>query len=412
MVYGRVFTGLMLLWPLLAALGTLGFAPLVGILGLLALVLSRPRLPIRLYALLGLAFIAWAAMSETWSPLTGQLFSGNLLEGNFAIGARSLVIILTALFGMLTIAGVMRTQLSPFGEKMLLAAFCLHGVIVLICAVFSAQIVLAIYGDDISHAVNGIQNITRNINMFSLVLPLLAGLLMVRPGMAGKLIAAAMLAAFFITGMVTDNHAAVLTVGGVLLAGVVVKYLPETGFRWLVGGFGAYILAAPVVFSLLLKLLDAFNAYLPGSFQSRFWSWDVVISRIWEKPLTGHGLMATRTWRETYAEHPEWLARLPDFWAQYPVVPGHPHNMGLQIWAETGVVGAVLIASALIALGLRLPPPSAFRPEHRFAIAGLVGAGVMMFSFSYSVWAEGFWSGVLLMAASLILIARRGQARA
>ncbi len=31
----------------------------------------------------------------------------------------------------------------------------------------------------------------------------------------------------------------------------------------------------------------------------------------------------------------------------------------------------------------------------------------MIFSFSYSVWAEGFWAGAALITASLILLARQ-----
>lgn len=407
MAYAVVFAGLMLLWPVLAALGTLGFAPLVGITGIAALLLSRPQWPIRPYAIFGVLFILWAAVSEFWSPTAATLMTGSLVEGNFAIGARSIIIVLTSLFAILTLAGAIRTRLSRRGAAFLYAAFGLQAVTILICAAFYEPLLEAIYGTDPQNAVNGVQNIGRNINIFALVLPLLAALLIFRAGRAGLGGAAVLMAGYFAAALATDNHAAVLALAGALGAWAVVHFLPRTGLRWLIGGIGAYIAAAPLLVAGLVKASPLFASYLPGSFRSRLWSWEVVIARIGEQPLMGHGLMATRSWRDTFAQYPDWMAQLPDFWARYPVVPGHPHNMALQIWAETGAIGALLAAAALIALAFRLPAPGEMRPEFRLAAAGLVGAGVMIFSFSYSVWAEGFWAGAALITASLILLARQ-----
>lgn len=407
MAYAIVFAGLMLLWPILAALGTLGFAPLIGLTGIAALILARPQWPIRPYAIFGLLFILWAAISEIWSPTASTLMTGSLIEGNFAIGARSLIIVLTSLFAMLTLAGAMRTQLTRRGAVLLYAAFGLQALTILIAAGFYEPLLEAIYGDDPQNAVNGIQNIGRNINIFALVLPLLAALLIYRAGRGGLAGAAMLILGFLAAALVTDNQAAILAVAGFLGAWALVHFLPRTGLRWLVGGVGGYIVAAPFLISGLVMASPLFASYLPGSFRSRLWSWEVVIAKIGEQPLTGHGLMATRSWRETFSQYPDWLAQLPDFWARYPVVPGHPHNMALQIWAETGLVGAILSAAALIALAFRLPAPDEVRPEFRLAAAGLVGAGVMIFSFSYSVWSEGFWAGTALIAASLILLAGR-----
>lgn len=407
MAYAIVFAGLMLLWPLLGALGTQGFAPLIGMTGIAALILARPRWPLRPYAIFGLVFVLWAVISEAWSPASTTLMTGSLLEGNFAIGARSVIVVLTSLFAMLTLAGAMQAGLSRRGALFLYAAFGLQALIIVISAVFYEPLLEAFYGADPQNAANGVQNIGRNINIFALVLPLLAALLIFRAGRAGLAGAVLLTLGFVAAAHVTDNQAAIMAVAGCLGAWALVAVMPKTGLRWLVGGLGAYILAAPFLLTGLVKASPLFAEYLPGSFRSRLWSWEVVIAKIGEKPLTGHGLMATRSWRDTFAQYPDWLAQLPDFWTHYPVVPGHPHNMPLQIWAETGLAGAVLAAATLIALALRLPPPGEMRPEFRLAAAGLVGAGVMIFSFSYSVWAEGFWAGVALIAASLILLARR-----
>ena len=192
-----------------------------------------------------------------------------------------------------------------------------------------------------------------------------------------------------------------------LVAFLVMWALPRTGLRWLFTGVAAYIALAPVLIGGLLHLLTRMGVTLPGSFQSRAWSWDVVIGRIREAPVKGHGIDATKSWQETYAAHPDWLAQLPDFWAYYPVVPGHPHNMALQIWAETGLIGAGLAALTVLLIGWRLPAGDRLRPDVRLAIAGVLAAAVSLFSFSYSVWNEAFWATLALSVAGLVLLSRR-----
>lgn len=410
MAYGPVFAGLLLLWPLLAVLGTLGFAPLLGLTGIAALLLARPKMPPPVYALFAIAFIGWAAISEIWSPATTQLVSGSLIEGNFAIGARSIVVVLTATFAMLTIAGAMRSQLGPQTRKWVYGVLILQGALVFISALVARPALALIYGDDPNHAVNGVQNIGRNMNTFAVVLPILAAASGARRDRLGLLAASGLVLMTLFAALMMDNHSAVFAVCGMLGAFLLIRVLPKTGFRWLFGLIAGHIAAAPFMVSLFIRLMAGLDGVLPPSFRSRFWSWEVVMSRIGETPYTGHGLMATRTWRDTYADYPAWAAQLPEFWKQYPVVPGHPHNMPLQIWAETGFIGAMLAAFAITVIGFRLPRPAELRPEIRFAIAGMAGAVFSIFNFSYSVWNEAFWSGLALAVAMLILLHRSGKA--
>lgn len=409
MAYGPVFAGLLLLWPLLAVLGTLGFAPLLGLTGIAALLLARPKMPPPLYALFAIVFIGWAAISEIWSPATTQLVSGNLIEGNFAIGARSIVVVLTATFAMLTIAGAIRSQLGPQTRKWVYGVLILQGALVFISALVARPALALIYGDDPNHAVNGVQNIGRNMNTFAVVLPILAAASGARRDRLGLLAASALVLMTLFAALMMDNHSAVFAVCGMLGAFLLIRVLPKTGFRWLFGLIAGYIAAAPLVVSLFIRLVTGLDGILPPSFRSRLWSWEVVMNRIGEAPYTGHGLMATKTWRETYAEYPAWAQQLPDFWLDYPVVPGHPHNMPLQIWAETGFVGATLAAFAITVIGFRLPRPAELTPQIRFAIAGMAGAAFSIFNFSYSVWNEAFWSGLALAVAMLILLHRTSK---
>lgn len=409
MAYGPVFAGLLLLWPLLAVLGTLGFAPLLGLTGIAALFLARPRLPPPLYALFAIAFVGWAALSEAWSPATRQLVSGSLIDGNFAIDARSIIVVLTALFAILTIAAALRSELGPRTKRWIYAVLLLQGALVFISALVAQPVLAMIYGEDPTDVVNGVQNISRNMNSFAVALPILAAAFGARGDRFGLLAASGLVLLTLFAALMIDNHSAVFALVGMIAAILLIRFLPRTGYRWLFGLIAGYIAAAPFLISQFIRLMTGLDSALPASFRSRFWSWEVVVNRIGEAPYTGHGLMATRTWRETFAEYPAWAQQLPDFWLQYPVVPGHPHNMPLQIWAETGFIGAMLAAFAVTVIGFRLPRPSELRPEIRLAIAGMAGAAFSIFSFSYSVWNEAFWSGLALSVAMLILFHRTGR---
>ena len=81
--------------------------------------------------------------------------------------------------------------------------------------------------------------------------------------------------------------------------------------------------------------------------------------------------------------------------------------MALQIWAETGLVGALLMALAVLLVGWRLPHGGRLRADVRYAIGGMLAATFCLFSFSYSAWNEAFWATLALAVAALVLLSRR-----
>lgn len=403
MKYGPVLAVAFLLWPVMSALGGQGFAPLVGLTGLAALAVARPRLPPAAFAFIGFGFVAWAALSELWAGTGRQIVSGSLLEGTFAVEARSLSMLLLAFTSALVIAGTLRAAPAPRASGMVAGMLGLQAAL-LIAATFLMQPVLQfVYGDDTARLHEGAQNVGRGANTLALALPLLLPMLVFRWHRIGAVLAALLAVAAFAAFMKLGSDAALFAMGGMAAAIGLVTILPRMGYRWLFGGLAGYIAAAPVLFAFLIRTLDPVANNLPDSFRSRLWAWEVVIGRMSDAPFLGHGLNATRTWKETFATRPDWLAQLPEFWGEYEIVPGHPHNMALQIWAETGMIGAVAAALALVALGFHLPRPNELRPEIRYAVAGLAGATAVIFSFAYSLWNEGFWASLALAAAAIIL---------
>jgi O-antigen ligase len=403
MNYGPVLAVAFVLWPVMAVLGGQGFAPLLGLTGIAALFVARPRLPPAIFALAGFAFIGWAALTEIWAPGGKALISGSLLEGNFSVEARSVSAALLALVATLTIAASLRAAPAPRSLAVVTWMLGIQAALVVASSVLAEPIISALFGGDTYQVNKSLQNVDRAANVLALGLTLLLPLLLKWGRLRGGVPAAVLLIGAVTTYLTRSNDSALIAVLGMGAAIALVSLLPRTGFRWLFGILAGYIAAAPILFAGLIRALDPVAASLPDSFRSRLWSWETVIGRLPEAPFAGHGLNATQTWKATFETRPDWLAQLPAHWRDYPIVPGHPHNMALQIWAETGLIGAVLAAASLIALSIHLPPPEDLKPEIRFAAAGLAGAAAIIFSFAYSLWNEGFWSALALVAAAIVL---------
>lgn len=96
---------------------------------------------------------------------------------------------------------------------------------------------------------------------------------------------------------------------------------------------------------------------------------------------TGFGTSAALARDPVAAEVPEERRLLLGAW--------HPHNGYLQVWAETGAVGAVLAALAFVLLAASLASPAAF--------AVLASAGAIMLV-GHGAW-QGWWIAVLGVAA-------------
>ena len=409
MSYAPFLAAAFLLWPLTSIAGTQGNVLLLALAAIPALFVARPGIRPAHYLLAGMAFLVWAVASESWSPVSRGIISGTLMGGDFAIRSAGLRIILTLFFTTLLIAGALRTApgRAQISSRLILGSLSIHGLLILLSPVFATSVMPVFYGDDPLNHSSGFQNLDRGANAFALVLPILVAYVGARPGLAWKGLALMIALASLVSFGVLGSSAAMFGAALMLVAFVIVRVFPKYGLRGLFTTVAAYIALAPVLMSGLLYMLERSGVNLPGSFQSRAWSWEVVIGKIQEAPLMGHGIEASKSWQDTYAAYPEWMAQLPDFWARYPVVPGHPHNMALQIWAETGAVGAFVAALAVLLIGWRLPIGHNLRADIHYAIGGMLAAAFCLFSFSYSVWNEAFWSTLALAVVALIVLSRR-----
>lgn len=419
--FSPFLAGILVLWPIIAYMGAQGYTGAVAIAALLGLVYVRVR-QIRVYALALVAFVAWIVAAGFWAPEAKALLVGDMRDGSFSMDMPGIRFGLTALAGLgvivATSAVAEKSSRISLGVIVGVAIVQFFGVVG--TALFTPQI-LALLAP-ISHPVHEMpQNLIRNANAFMLLLPFLLAWLWHRQNdywrMAAVGLGVISFAAFAQTGTQTG-----LTGAAFMLACMaIVKFWPKNGFRILFSGLAVYVTLAPLLLGWGVAQLRSFGIPLPQSFFSRTYSWELVREKVSEAPIFGHGLEASYTWTDTYGDHPEWLAdavarynqEVAFAWEIYPVVPGHPHNMPLQVWAETGMIGACLGAIFLFFLGWRLKAPALWPPISRYAAAGLIGVCAAVASFAYSMWNEAFWASAVLAAAVIFLQARHdGEAQA
>ena len=138
-------------------------------------------------------------------------------------------------------------------------------------------------------------------------------------------------------------------------------------------------MSAPWVFGYISAGADAATA--SDSAEWRLAIWKRVIEVINHDPVFGSGVGVLRTITETVPSGE---------FANHMLIPNHAHNFALQIWAETGGIGAGLLSLAVIFFTFRLPAP------RYLSVAGFLGAALAGQFFSIGLYYDpidriGFW---------------------
>ena len=150
------------------------------------------------------------------------------------------------------------------------------------------------------------------------------------------------------------------------------------------------ILAAPIFGWLIGLVPESLKENLPASWDHRLVMWDFVTARIGEHPLIGHGFDASRTFDATFIGNDNY---------EMSVVSLHPHNFGLQIWVETGLVGAILAVAALLVIANSILTTVQKNPQIAWPIAGFLVGLMIVGTVSYGVWQEWLWASIIWISS-------------
>lgn len=377
-------------WPVVAFVGGLAFAPLAGLAAIVTSPISIPRLRLRLYMVALLAFFAYAAASMLWSPRPMSLVTGDLAAGSFAVRSEILRVGLALFAGacLITVAQQLDDRQRDILQRIATIALLVQLAAVFVSTLFERQLISFFYGarpDD-----EGVQNIARNSQILTIAAPLLFLGLSRGRSLLGQLTIAAgvvLIIGALVFARRVDMGLLALALSAIFM--MTVSIFKRNGWRWIGVFIATLIMTAPFTGQALSHGANAITA--TNSIEYRQAIWQRVLGVIENNPVFGSGVGALRTQREMIPE---------GMFANLYYIPNHAHNMLLQLWAETGVVGALLLSVAVVLAAFRLPPPETLG-RSSLRIAGLVG-GMMAAWISFDLWNEWWWTVGALLAVLIV----------
>lgn len=386
-----------LLMPVLALAGGLGFQAsgfLIGVSGLLAWAAERKGADYlrSLWPVFLIAFISWAWVSTLWSPHAGELIGGD--------ASVLFILTLTLLFVPLVIL-----RMSAASKKVLIWAVIIAGVLgaalLLIDAV--SGYALSLWGDPVAVGEDPIKrrgdaemNLGRGqVSYLQLLWPV-AGLLIIQ-FKKGWVVA---LAAFLALAVSAHFNNLSIIVPTLIFAGAFASLAfkrPKLGIKLAFALAIASLLFAPLLGIVSSGITAEVMRELPLSWEHRLRMWSYSWELIQEAAFIGHGFDSPRAYEAL-------TFRAPDG-RDIVVMSMHPHNIGLQIWLETGLVGAFLSVGFLLTL-MRTALKTCQEPAIAFAVTGLVVTIVTSGAVTVGVWQHWWWALIVLAASLLCLVPR------
>jgi len=384
-----------ILMPAIAIAGGLGFQAvgfLIGVSALLVWAVERSGAAYlrSLWAPLLLGFLFWAWLSTLWSSHVSVFFLGN---------ASTLVGLMLTLFFM----PLVFFRLSNQMKSALIWAVIIAGGVGAAFMLFDAVTGFALSmwvdpvdpgGDIIQRRSDAEMNLGRGqVSYTQLAWPIIA--LMILKIKRGWMVAGLFLIALSVSTLFNELNIVIPTL--IISAGfaLLAWCRPKLGVVLAFSVACASLAFAPII-GLVSSHFDAeFMRQLPLSWEHRLRMWAYSVELIQQSPIIGHGFDSSRAFDQ--------LTFLAPDGRNITVISMHPHNIGLQIWLETGLIGVVLFCAfvgALVKPILRVCQS----PARAMAAAGLISATATCGSVSIGIWQHWWWALIIFSACLIILL--------
>lgn len=382
--------------------GGLGITPLAAIAGIFGLVThdmsaAKRKLSHIFQAQWVLAmslFVGWAVISSLWSPYDARGINNavKLAMGLFLYEAGRRAIVRAS----------EGARVNPLNAGQTLFIYLPVIAAVIMCLDIASGFGLSYAldppnaGEDIERRrADAIMN-TSNGLVFLTLMSVPSVIIMLWAKYRGPIIAVLLLALIVISavlgGLYVVIAAIILSIAAMLFA----AFHPKTTLLTLTAISMMSVGFAPIVSAIAMTSSDSFRASLPFSWEHRLVTWSYVGDRIREHPVIGHGFDASRTFDATFNTRGFDMA----------VISLHPHNAGLQIWLETGLIGAILASILLWLIGQEAIKFAQGGRPRAMAAAGLIAPIILISSVSYGVWQDWWWASFFICAGVLALVPR------
>ena len=343
-------------------------------------------------------FLIFAAASAKWSPRQIQYFEFDLAKGDIAMRFEVLGFALVLVWSAILIAAAGKLTSSQARKVVTVAtwAILVQLVCVAVLSIFERQ-ALGAFSFAMPNEGEGVQNITRNGIIMAFAAPfLIVGFSRQMSFSRALFVEIAVFVVVVAVLALRGVNGPILSVALALAAVGIVRLFPRFGFRIIGVVIALCIFLGPVVFAFMTSSADATTAV--GSTEQRLAIWKRVIELIQMDPIFGQGLGVLRTITETIPQNAS-----GEFGGQL-MVPNHPHNMILQVWVETGAIGAILLAAVFVLVAFRMPEP------RRLGVSGFLSAALagqfMAMVVSFDFWNFWWWSCAGILSALIVVMLR------
>lgn len=390
--FGAIFL-VMVLMPLVSHAGGLGVAPLIFILGVFGLVLALKTKSFKItgvqFALI--IFLTWLSLTALWSPYRPDDMLTNYVK------LFIMAIVFYWSWPLFEYAGRRR----PRRLQHLLMSTSLFGAGLLIIDLLSDFGLTLLFNpaDDFNEKIFRIIDAEMNLGHAITILVLLAApvsmLMLARlPKRMAKPIMAVFIALLACAALLNNLSVGLLGLIGVLAAMGLGYMLPRKAPPVLLILAILIIMAAPLLAYIASQYAQNPPGDVPLSWDHRLRMWGYCWNVIADNPLIGAGFDASRSFDETY---------IAKDGREITTVSLHPHNAGVQIWTETGLIGAVL-ASAVIASLIKPVQNFVQSRGHAGAVSGVIMATLIISSLTYGAWQFWWWGSVFFAVGTLHLL--------
>lgn len=390
---GGVAVFLMVMTPLLGYLAPLGFAPLLALVGLLAIPgLARARPAVGPMAVLAVLAI-WALVSLAWSPAAPDL--ERLKRGKDIEDFTALKLVLQlGLYGAAVAAlGAMSPRSARLSGWVLLIGMGLLALVGVLDGLLGAAIYQAArvaIGDPIRPDLAMVKVSLAMYPLALLIWP--CARILDAKGFRGRNVLIALLAAAIALGghlTGADAPVAAILLGGLTWLGV--RMLGKPFARALIPIVVTPFIFAPMV--VLWGVRSGFFSWLhvmvPPSWDHRLNIWAFTADQILHHALRGWGIDAARTFGDA--------------------IPLHTHSAAMQLWLELGAVGAALVAAFFAWVLYRVVGwTEANRRDGAMAAAATVSY-LVIGGLSFGVWQE-WWLALGALAVIACGVAQKSSA--
>jgi O-antigen ligase len=416
-VYGWIWTIVWAFWWLIVCLGAQGMTPMLGFIGFASLpFFIRLKPGFTPDMIVFACFLSWCVASAFWSEGTHSgVFTFDFETGNLAIeapGFRLALISVVCGFAFFALTRLPEKAMARTKRAAQIGLSVLYFIAIVTTVDFIAMMANPNFGfilkfaQKVSDSQDFLQNLMRAMNLAVMTFPLFLALMPGKNRLLRLIAALIAIPAGLFLSIRLDAQAATLAIAGVTVVSLFALKFGRLTYRLLGWVTASLIMGMPLLISGILKLAGNMQTSdLPLSFTSRLESYGYVLGRIHDRWLTGWGVEASKGWKDTMK------VTVNSVTVDYRIVPGHPHNMGLHVWAETGITGAVLLSAFAILLGERLYRHGADIRSSNIAGAAIWTASLVYAVLSYSLWNDAFWAAVALSASGVLLISAKSIAR-